>query len=212
MTSRPWPMAWFQNICTEVFLQWLSTKIAKMALLGWTEWRPQLKIGKNKNFKRHLRSQCPDFKVISQKCSSYGPLSKFLKIVPLGWTKWPPELKNRKPLNDISSLASGLISKWLHRNVPLYHNCQNGSALLNKMVTRAENRKTFKRHLRGQWCGFQNCFTSMFLLCPFAKIAKMVLLCWAKWLPELKIEKKNKKKLKDRISRWTNSEKNLNLF
>ena len=40
----------------------------------------------------------------------------------------------------------------------------------------------------------------MFLLCPFAKIAKMVLLCWIKWLPELKIEKKT---LKDRISRWT---------
>ena len=32
-----------------------------------------------KTFKRHLRSQCPDFKVISQKCSSYGPLPKLLK-------------------------------------------------------------------------------------------------------------------------------------
>ena len=26
-----------------------------------------------------LRSQCPDFKVISQKCSSYGTLPKLLK-------------------------------------------------------------------------------------------------------------------------------------
>ena len=41
---------------------------------------------------------------------------------------------------------------------------------------------------------FQNNVISMFLLCHFAKIAKMVLLCWTKWLPELKIEKKNKQK------------------
>ena len=63
---------------------------------------------------------------------------------------------------------------------------------------------------------FQNNFPSMFLLCLFAKIAKMVLLCWTKWLPELKIEKKNKKKklLKDKISSWTKmtSEKYLNFF
>ena len=29
----------------------------------------------------------------------------------------------------------------------------------------------------------------MILLSPFIKIAKMVLLCWTKWSPELKIEK-----------------------
>ena len=41
---------------------------------------------KKKTFKRHLlRSQCPDFKVISQKCSSYGPLSKLLKQ--FSWAK-----------------------------------------------------------------------------------------------------------------------------
>ena len=45
-TSRPWPMAWFQNICTEVFHQRPSTKITKMALLGWTKWWPELKIEK----------------------------------------------------------------------------------------------------------------------------------------------------------------------
>ena len=60
-TSCPWPMAWFQNIFTEVFHQWPSTKITKMA--------------------------------------------------PLGWTKWWPELKIEKPLKDISSAASVLISK-----------------------------------------------------------------------------------------------------
>ena len=51
--------------------------------------------------------------------------------------------RKKKPLN-ISSLASGLISKWFHR---------------------------------------------LFLLSPFTKIAKMILLCWTKWSPELKIEK-----------------------
>ena len=111
-----------------------------------------------KTFKRDLLgSQCPDFKVISQKCSSYGPLPKLLKSS--AWQKKKAaRAKNRKknPLN-ISSLASALISKWFHRNVPLiplYQNCQNGS-LLNKMVTRVKNRKTFKWHLRGQWQDFK---------------------------------------------------------
>ena len=37
--------------------------------------------------------------------------------------------------------------KMISQNVPfipLYQNCQNDFALLNKMVTRAKNRKTFK--------------------------------------------------------------------
>ena len=70
----------FAHICTEVFHRLPSTKITKVALLGWTKWWPELKIEKKNNFKRHLlRSQCPDFKVISQKCSSYGPLPELLK-------------------------------------------------------------------------------------------------------------------------------------
>ena len=109
-TSRHWPMTWFQNICTEVFHQWPATKITKMA--------------------------------------------------PLGWTKWRQELKIEKPFKDISSAASVLILKWFHRNVPLiplYPNCQNSSAMLNKMIIRARNRKKkpFKRHLRGQWQDFK---------------------------------------------------------
>ena len=36
---------------------------------------------------------------------------------------------------------------------------------------------------------FQNDFIEIFLISPFTKIAKMVLLCWTKWSPELKIEK-----------------------
>ena len=56
--------------------------------------------------------------------------------------------------------------------------------------------------------GFQNNFTSVFLFCPFAKNAKMVLLCWTKWLSELKIGEKT---LKDRMNQMT-SEKYLNFF
>ena len=42
--SHPWPLAWFQNICTEVSLQWPSTNIAKMVLRCWTKWQPELRV------------------------------------------------------------------------------------------------------------------------------------------------------------------------
>ena len=131
-----------------------------------------------------------------------------------------------------------------------YQNCSNGSSPLNKMTTRAKNRKILKQHLLqwpdfkimwlnvslmafyqnclmvplhwtrwllelkikkslnsisillGQWpCFlFQNNFTDMFLICPFIKIAKMVLLIgWTKWLPELIIVKPLKKSPKTKI-------------
>ena len=144
-------MAWFQNICTEVFLQWPSTKTAKMVLLGWMAARA-------KNRKKKLLKISPPQPVswfqsnFTEVCLIL-PCTKIAKKVPLGWTKWPPELKIEKktPMKQISFLASGLISKWFHRNVPLiplYQNCQNDSALLNKMVTRANNRKTFKKPLK----------------------------------------------------------------
>ena len=119
---------------------------------------------------------CPDFKVISQKCSSYGPLPKVLKT--FCWLKkMAARAKNRrkKTTLNISSLASGLISKWFHRNVPLislYQNCQNGFALLNKMVTRAKNRKTFKRHLRGQWQDFKIISHQCSFFAPLPKLLK----------------------------------------
>ena len=64
---------------------------------------------KKKSFKRHLlRGHWPEFKVISQKCST-RPFTKIAKTLPLGWTKRPPDLQIEKPLNDTSSLASGPI-------------------------------------------------------------------------------------------------------
>ena len=55
-----------------------STKIAKMVPLGWTKWQSELKI--EKPLKRHLLyGQWPNFRVISQKCFSYGPLPKLLR-------------------------------------------------------------------------------------------------------------------------------------
>ena len=44
--NRKFSMAWFQTVCTEMFHQWPSTKITKMAPLGWTNWWPELKIEK----------------------------------------------------------------------------------------------------------------------------------------------------------------------
>ena len=73
--------------------------------------------------------------------------TKIAQTVPLRWTRWPPELKIEKPLNDFSSLTSELILKIFYRKVSwvtLYQNCSNRSTPLNKMATRAKNRKTFK--------------------------------------------------------------------
>ena len=36
-------MAWFYINFTEMFLGWPSTKIAKIILLRWTKWLPELK-------------------------------------------------------------------------------------------------------------------------------------------------------------------------
>ena len=172
-TPRPWPIAWFLNICTEVFHNWPSTKITKMASPGWTKWRQELKIEK-KNLKRHLRSHCPDFKVISQKCSSYGPSPKLPKKVLLSWTKMAARAKNRKKNFKHLLLGQWPDWKWFHRNVPLiplYQNCQN-FALLNKMVTRAKNRKTFKRHLRDQWQDFKIILHQYTSYAPLPKLLK----------------------------------------
>ena len=49
---------------------------------------------------------------------------------------------------------------------------------------------------------FQNNFTGMFLGWPFIKIVKMVLLCWTKWPPELKIEKTPKTTSSPRPMGW----------
>ena len=63
------------------------------------------------------------------------------------------ELKNTKSSNDILSLSSDLISKYLHRSIPPMALNQNYyNAWLNKMVARAKTRKTYKRHLLCSQC------------------------------------------------------------
>ena len=52
-----------------------------------------------------------DFEIISQECPLDDPLPKLPKMVLLHVTRWPLELKIEKPLNYISSQASGPISK-----------------------------------------------------------------------------------------------------
>ena len=172
--TRPWLMAWFQNICTEVFHQWSSTKITKMAPLCWTKWRPELNI--EKPLKDISSQPVSWFQSYFTEMFLVSPFTKNAKKVLLGWTKWPPELKIEKTTTlNISSLASGLILEWFHRNVPLiplYQNCQNGFALLVKMVTRAKNRKAFKRHLRGQWQDFKIISHQCSYYVPLPKLLK----------------------------------------
>ena len=56
--------------------------------------------------------------------------------------------------------------------VTLYQNCLNGSAPLNKMATRAKNRKTFKRLLRNQWMDFEIISLECSLGDPLPKLLK----------------------------------------
>ena len=85
----------------------ISTNGPQPKLLKWLASAENRK----QNFKRLLlRSQCPDFKVISQKCSSYDPLPKLLKKFCSAKNRKKNNNKKQKTLT-ISSLASGLISK-----------------------------------------------------------------------------------------------------
>ena len=55
-------MAWFQKNFTEMFLEWPSTKIARMILLHLTKWPPELNIEK---------------KTLNDSSSkAYGPIAK----------------------------------------------------------------------------------------------------------------------------------------
>ena len=96
-------------------------QITKMAPLNWTKWRSLppppppppththtlIKKKKRENFKRHLLcSQCPDFKVISWKCSSYDPLPKLLKSS-ARLNKMATRAKNRK-----KTFKHLLIGQW----------------------------------------------------------------------------------------------------
>ena len=109
MTSSPKPLGQCQNHLTQMFLLCPFTKIAKMIPLHWTRWPPELKIEKIFKWQLHL-GPWPDFKTISQKCSSYGPLPKLVKwfhsagqmpftkiakMVLLDWTKWLPGLEKK---------------------------------------------------------------------------------------------------------------------
>ena len=156
-----WPVARFQNNFTSIFFSCPFAKIAKMVLLCWTKWLPELKIEKKKKKKKkkqplNISLAVARFQYDFTEMFLLSPFTKIVKMVLLCWTKWSLELKIEK---------------------------------------------TFKWHLRGQWQDFKIISHLCFSYAPLPKLTKMVLLCWTKWLPELKIEKK--KPLKDRISRWT---------
>ena len=82
-------------ICTGVFLQWPSSKIAKIVLLGWIKWQPELKIEKKKHLKKSLQPVSRVQNIFTEVFLIWH-FTKIAKIVPLGWIKWPPELKVEK--------------------------------------------------------------------------------------------------------------------
>ena len=71
----------------------------------------------------------------------------------------------------------------------LYQNCLNHSAVLNKIATRAKNRKNLLITPPKWVDGFLKTFTGMYLGWFSTKITQTVLLCWIRRQPELKIEK-----------------------
>ena len=167
-------MSWFQNNFTEVFLLWPFTKIAKKVLLGWTKWLPELKIEK-KTFKIHLLGQWPDSKMIS---------TTFAKMVLIqeGQLSISGERMCTILVNRLEDWACP-VNVWLGKLTALYmtplgwlgrktSTQTNGSALLNKMVTRAKNRKTFKRHLHGQWPDFKIISHQCSFYAPLPKLLK----------------------------------------
>ena len=71
-------VAQYQNYFTELSSYALLPKLLKLFWYTEQQWRLWLKLEK-KIFKRHLLGQLPDFKIISQKCSSYAIYQNFLK-------------------------------------------------------------------------------------------------------------------------------------
>ena len=87
------------------------------------------------------------------------PFTKIAKKALLIWTKWPPELKMEKKKLNISSFATGLISKWLHWNVSLISLCNvrpqdivttRSNELLARLVI--EDLDLILKERRLQWC------------------------------------------------------------
>ena len=85
-----------------------------MVLLCWTKWSPELKL--EKTFKRHLRGQWQDFKIISHQYSSYAPLPKLLKwFCSAEQNGCQSQKYKRNPLKDrISRWTKWLLKKYLN--------------------------------------------------------------------------------------------------
>ena len=107
-------------------------------------------------------------------------------------TRWLPELKNRKSSNDISSLANGLISKYLHRSVPpmaLNENTKMAPLGWTKWWPELKIVKSLKDiSLRSQCPDFKVISRKCSSYGPLPKLQKKFC-STTKWPPELKIEK-----------------------
>ena len=131
----------FQNNFTEVCLLWPSTEIAKIVLLGWTKWRPELKIEKPLN-DIYSKANGPIFPNNFTKMFFLCFLLRLLYVlhpscIICHLSKW------YLLLNFWSNSSKLYRIVWL---MALYQSCSNGYAPLNhEMATRAKNRKTFKQ-------------------------------------------------------------------
>ena len=98
-----------------MFLEWPSTKIAKMVLLSWTKWPSELKIEK-KLLKTSPLRPMTWFQNNFTEMFLLWPFTKIAKMVPFGWTKWPPELKKEKGIDCHVSInnvqVSPVITRW----------------------------------------------------------------------------------------------------
>ena len=109
-TSPPKLLDQFRNNFTQTF-PWSSfTKIAKMVLLCWTKWPPELKIEKTP---KTTSSPRPVGRFQNNFTEMFlgWPSTKIAKMVLLRWTKWPSKLKIEKPFKRHLLLGQWADSK-----------------------------------------------------------------------------------------------------
>ena len=142
-------------------------KIAKMVLLCWTKWPPELKIEKTPKTTSSPRPMGWFQNNFTEMFLGW-PSTKIAKMVLLRWTKWPSKLKIEKPArakNRKTSKTTSLprpIGWFQHNLAEMFFGWP--STKIAKMVplrwtkwpSELKIEKPFKRHLLfGQWANFK---------------------------------------------------------
>ena len=134
-----------------------------------------------------LLTQWPNFKIISQKCSSYAPLPKLPLEVKIKKTHFKTTQTTRWMVGfqyyNFSEMFFGWPFTKIARIDQLHWTERPPGLKIRNLKT------TTPPWLMAQ---FQNNFTEMISLCLFTNTAKMVLLCWTKWPTYVKIHVEKK--------------------